>query len=239
MSEYVDGDAGMEKSRYGAIKVVSSMMVCLSLMLIGGCSSGGESTGAAKSGGSASTSATTNPSPSESSPSVSSPTETEKPVTDSLGTYYDVIKDRTLAECVASEMWAKPTDQLSKKKAESVTDLTVIGVLNEYNMPDTLPSCGIALKHLTNLSGLEVFTNLKIICLDHLTNLSDISALRGMSKLAIVSLKDTAVRDLTPLGAVKHVRTRDDRGVSVYVTHAMYDSMIVPKNSDIILWKQG
>ena len=229
----------MKKSRYNAIRVVSSVMVCLSLILFGGCSSEADPTGGAeKSGADASAPAAAKGSPSESSPSAS-PIKPEKPVTDSLGTYYDVIKDRTLAECVASDLWAKPTDHLSKKKAESVKGFDQIGVSNSYNLPDTLPSCGIALKHLTSLSGLEVFPNLETIYLSGLPNLSDISALRGMKRLRSVDLQGTAVRDLTPLGEVKHVRTRDDRGVSVYVTHAMYDSMIVPRNSDIILWKQG
>ena len=140
------------------------------------------------------------------SPSTSSATHTN----DNLGTYRQLFTDPTLAQCMAEVMDQHVDDQLTRKAAEGMTGIGGIGVANDSGLPDTEhPHCGIALKNVTNLSGLEHFTNIQTLYLDGLTHVSDLTALRGLNRLMMLRLNGTAVSDYSQLNMPKRIFNLD------------------------------
>lgn len=108
-------------------------------------------------------------------------------------------------------------DQLTRKTAEDLTGIGGIGVANDYGLPDTQhPHCGIALKDLTSLSGIEHFSNIQTLDLDGLTRLQDLTPIRGLNRLMSVRLLDTAVTDYSQLDSPTRIFN-----LNVYISSGM------------------
>ncbi|MFT8787673.1 MAG: hypothetical protein ABF806_03835 [Bifidobacterium psychraerophilum] len=136
---------------------------------------------------------------------------------DNLGSYRQLFADPTLAQCMAEIMDHHVDDQLTRTTAEDLTGIGGIGVANGYGLPDTQhPHCGIALKDLTSLSGIEHFSNIQTLDLDGLTRLQDLTPIRGLNRLMSVRLLDTAVTDYSQLDSPTRIFN-----LNVYISSGM------------------
>ncbi|KFI83255.1 hypothetical protein [Bifidobacterium psychraerophilum] len=129
---------------------------------------------------------------------------------DNLGSYRQLFTDPTLAQCMAEIMDQHVDDQLTRTTAEDLTGIGGIGVANGYALPDTQhPYCGIALKDLTSLSGIEHFSNIQTLDLDDLEHLQDLTPIRGLNRLMLLRLNGTAVTDYSQLNSPTRIFNLD------------------------------
>lgn len=155
--------------------------------------------------------------PSHNSSSSNAATTNSTSAQEYLGSYSQLFADPILAQCMAEIMDQHVDDQLTRKAAEDLTGIGGIGVSNGFGLPDTEhPDCGIKLKNLTSLSGIEHFSNIQTISLDGLTHLSDLRPIRGLNRLMSVRLLDTAVTDYSQLDSPTRIFNLD-----VYISSDM------------------
>lgn len=62
---------------------------------------------------------------------------------------------------------------------------------------------------MTNLSGLEHFTNIQTLYLDGLAHVSDLTPIRGLNRLMMLRLNGTAVTDYSQLNMPKRIFNLD------------------------------
>ncbi|MFT8575970.1 MAG: hypothetical protein ABF730_09980 [Bifidobacterium aquikefiri] len=192
-------------------------MAGITMMLVmpaAACSSVRQATPIEPTGSSSSTSRDTThgeaPSPAANMSSTTTASPSPTGAQENLGTYRQLFADPTLAQCMAEIMGQHVDDQLTRQAAEGMTGIGGLGVANDSGLPDTEhPHCGIALKNVTSLSGLEHFTNIQTLYLDGLTHVSDLTPIRGLDRLMMLRLNGTAVTDYSQLNMPKRIFNLD------------------------------
>ncbi|MEO7587209.1 MAG: leucine-rich repeat domain-containing protein [Arachnia sp.] len=100
------------------------------------------------------------------------------------------MPDAKLRECINVALRKPVTSVIPLKAAASITDL----------------DCSDS--RVSNLTGLEHFTNLETLYLD-LNQISNLAPLRSLKKLSDLTLSGNAVSDLTPLGSLTSLLNLD------------------------------